>query len=269
MKKNRIILPLLVIVLLFSAFQWGIFSQQNPGPTTHTATSTLLPTEGNLGGPTQPSANQAGSIPPVQIIPIATTTPFPHFFGCEMEMRFVSGPLEGKSSKFSVLSEDYFLDKGDLFHPGKNTAIYYDEPHYLILHSAFYNSNILKPLEAEFLRFYLEYWGDADSEYIQNKIDPLQGSEIDWYCNEQLLFQTKIKHAIRLSHEASNQLWLRPETLERILTNKEGLVSEWVGEMPLAEEPTFYLGFCGWGPRELGDERFYYFRYVLNFEILP
>ena len=95
-------------------------------------------------------------------------------------MKFTSGPLEGKSAEFLILGQEYFDDKGDLFYPGEKTAVFYDGPKYLILHSAFQNGNVLRPLEAEFIRKYLEYWGESGTDYIQTQMDSLIGSEIEW-----------------------------------------------------------------------------------------
>ena len=211
--------------------------------------------------------SEAPSSPP--IVATEEKDPFPNLYGCDTTMAFTSGPLEGQDSQFTILGLDYFLEKGDKFYPGKETAVYYNPPHYLILHSAFNNGNILHPLEAEFLRYYLEYWGESGTAYIQEQIDSLSGSRVEWTCNGEPILTTQVRDVIRLSQAASDQLWLAPETLEQILAEREGLVNEWVGEMELTDEPTFYLGFCGWGPQSSGDARFYYYRYLINFDILP
>ena len=122
-------------------------------------------------------------------------------------------------------------------------------------------------MEAEFIRKYLEYWGGTGTEYIQGQIDALTGSEVIWFCNDRPAFETTIKGVVRLSHEASNDLWQDPESLEEILINREGLVLEWVGEFDETDESYFYIGFCGWGPDSLGEERYTYYRYLIQFEI--
>ena len=216
-----------------------------------------------LSSPTDPAnPNSEASV----LTPSAT--PFPNIYGCEVEMTFTSGPLEGKSSQFTVLDEGYFDDKGEQFYPGENTAVYYDGPKYLILHSAFENGNILLPLEAEFLRHYLEYWGESGTAYIQEQIDALIGSEMVWTCNDQPLFRTRVKEIIRLSAAASDELWTDPIYLRQILIRHEGVVSEWVGDMDPFFMDTFYLGFCGWGPERLDDARYTYYRYLINFDFL-
>lgn len=199
--------------------------------------------------------------------PTPTTHPFPYLYNCEMQMEFTSGPLEGRGSKFTILGEEYFDDKGELFYPGEKTAVYYDGPKYLILHSAFQNGNVLRPLEAEFLRKYLEYWGESGNDYIQDQMDSLIGSEMEWTCGDQVVFRTRIKEIIRLSAVASEELWQDPIYLRQILLRREGLVSEWIGDMDPFFMDTFYLGFCGWGPENSGDERYTYYRYLINFDM--
>lgn len=200
--------------------------------------------------------------------PTPTTRPFPYIYNCEMQMEFISGPLEGKGNKFTILGEEYFDDKGDLFYPGEKTAVFYDGPKYLILHSAFQNGNVLRPLEAEFIRHYLEYWGESGTDYIQAQMDSLIGSEMEWTCNGQVLFRARVKEIIRLSAVASEELWQDPIYLRQILIRHEGLVSDWVGEMDPYFMDTFYLGFCGWGPESSGDERYTYYRYLINFDMI-
>lgn len=196
-----------------------------------------------------------------------TPNPFTQFYGCNMELVFTSGPLASKGTQFAVLERDYFVDKGDKFNPGKGTSIYYEDPHYFILHSSFVNGNALRPMEAEFLRKYLEYWGTSGEAYIQGQIDNLIGSTVSWVCDGELVFETEISGIERLSHIASNRLWLKAEELEEILIDREGLVSEWVGEIELTDDPHLYVGFCGWGPESAGDARFTYFRYLIQFGI--
>ncbi len=186
-----------------------------------------------------------------------------------MVMKFTSGPLKGKKSKFTVLTEDYFADKGERFYPGEKTAVYYEGPRYLILHSAFANGNILRPLEAEFIRYYLEYWGESGTEFIQDRIDELIGSKVEWTCDGVIILQTEINSIVRLSATASNEIWEDPIYLRQILLKHEGKADEWIGEMDPYFMDTFFLGFCGWGPEESGDARYYYYRYLINFNILP
>ena len=212
-----------------------------------------------------PSQNAQEITAPKEITP--TPIPFPNLYECNLELSFTTGPLSGNSTDFLVLGEDYFVNKGDSFYPGKNTAVYYDPPRYLILHSAFENGNMLKPLEAEFIRFYLEYWGDSGNDFVQGNIDSLIGSTVIWQCDNEILFTSTIRDIVRFSQVASDQLWLEPQNLEQILAAKEGLVSEWIGEMEITSEPTIYLGFCGWGPENSGDRRFAYYRYLINFDL--
>lgn len=185
-----------------------------------------------------------------------------------MALQFVSGPLESKSTQFDVLGLDYFQDKGDKFKPGKGTGILYEDQRYFIIHSSFVNGNVLRPMEAEFIRKYLEYWGSSGSKYVQGQIDSLIGSEVLWVCDGELIFRTKIESIARLSHEATNDIWLNPQNLDDIITERAGIEEEWIGEMTPTSDPHLYLGFCGWGPDEDNPERFTYFRYLLRFEIL-
>ncbi len=200
--------------------------------------------------------------------PAQTPDPFSTLYGCEMELEFISGPLKSRKTQFTVLGKDYFHEKGNKFDPGKGTSIYYEEQHYFILHSSYVNGNILKPMEAEFIRFYLEYWGDAGPDYIQRQIDNLIGTEVVWTCSGGQVFKTRINGITRFSHEASNRLWLEPQSLEQILEDREGLISEWVGGFEDTDKPIIYIGFCGWGESSLGNIRFAYFRYLMQFEVI-
>ena len=185
-----------------------------------------------------------------------------------MQLNINSGPLESKKTQFTVLGEDYFSDKGDKFKTGKGTGIYYQDQHYFIIHSSYINGNILRPMEAELFRKYLEYWGTSGNAYIQGQIDSLIGSEIVWSCDGEEVFETKISGIVRLSHEASNRLWLEPENLEQIVVEKEGLVSEWIGEILPTSDPHLYLAFCGWSTDEKAADRYTYYRYLIQFEVV-
>ena len=218
--------------------------------------------------PSETSILSDNKPPSTTLIATPTAHPFPDLYNCEIKMKFTSGPLEGKSSEFLILGQEYFDDKGELFYPGEKTAVFYDGPKYLILHSAFQNGNVLRPLEAEFIRKYLEYWGESGTDYIQTQMDSLIGSEIEWSCGDQVVFRTKVKEIIRLSAVASEELWQEPIYLRQILLRHEGLVSEWIGEMDPFFMDTFYLGFCGWGPENTGDERYTYYRYLINFDMI-
>jgi hypothetical protein len=219
--------------------------------------------------PTPQSPTQAETSEAIEptVEPTPTENPFSTFYGCDMTIDFVDGPLESKTTDFKVLGMEYFYDKGDKFDPGKGTSVYYQYQHYFILHSSFVNGNVLRPMEAEFIRKYLEYWGESGEQYVQGQIDSLIGSEVTWSCNGETLFQTKIDSIARLSHEASQDLWLNPENLNQILMDREGVETEWIGDIQPTTEPYLYTGFCGWGPESTGDERFTYFRYVIRFTI--
>lgn len=258
---------MLTISLLIFSLLTGC-SKESPissGPNSQSQTPTFFSTNENE---TLVPASEYDEVLSTTPEPTPTTRLFPYIYNCEMQMDFISGPLEGKGNKFTVLGQEYFDDKGDLFYPGEKTAVFYDGPKYLILHSAFQNGNVLRPLEAEFIRHYLEYWGESGTDYIQAKIDSLIGSEIEWTCNGQVLFRTRVKEIIRLSAVASEELWQDPIYLRQILIRHEGLVSEWVGEMDPYFMDTFYLGFCGWGPESSGDERYTYYRYLINFDMI-
>jgi hypothetical protein len=208
-------------------------------------------------------------IPTVNIpTPTSTPDPFVNLYDCQMVIQFLSGPLENKGTEFQVLGRDYFWDKGDKFEIGKGSGVYYESQHYFILHSSFLNGNIFRDMEAEFLRRYLENWGWVDTQYIQEKIDGLIGSEVVWVCNGEALFSSYIDGVVRLSHEASNRLWLEPRNIADILQSREGDASEWIGEIPEFSQDQILLGFCGWGPFTLGEERFTYYRYLVSFDVL-
>jgi hypothetical protein len=122
-------------------------------------------------------------------------------------------------------------------------------------------------MEAEFIRKYLEHWGNKGDEYIQNQIDNLVGTQVNWYCNDGLILETKINSAVRLSHDASERLWLEPLQIVDILEDKQGLASEWIGEILPTDQPSLFLGFCGWGPSSVGSGRYTYYRYLINFVV--
>jgi hypothetical protein len=205
-----------------------------------------------------------------KITPTITPTPDPlgNLYDCQMTIEFTSGPLASDSTTFTVLGEDYFTDKGDKFALGKGTGIYYEPMHYFILHSSYIRRIFDQPLEAEFIRKYLESWGPAGPQTIQGNIDALIGSEVVWTCEGGSSYITEIDGIVRLSHEASNRLWLEPLNIPDILGDREGLVSEWVGEIEIEDDSRFLLGFCGWGAESLGDERYTYYRYLVSFDIL-
>jgi hypothetical protein len=256
------IFSILILLLLFL----GACTIITPQYISHEEIPTITPSPFS----TIELSNLNKSILPTNTIiePVATPNPFSNLYGCAMEIKFISGPLESKGTQFKVLNKDYFFDKGDQFFPGKKTGVFYEEQHYFIIHSSYVNGDIFKPLEAEFIRIYLESWGDTSLDYIQKQIELINQSMIVWTCNESQIFLTQINGIIRLSHEASYDLWLEPSTLEQILKERKGINSEWIGEINETEKPTIYIGFCGWGPSSLGDERFSYFRYLMALEVL-
>ena len=240
----------------------GVFSNALSTPTIIiTPEETAAPMEQEF----QIAISEAVTQPSFSAIP--TPSPFSMFYGCEMTIEFTSGPLKGKKSEFSILDRSYFEDKGDKFTVGKGTAIFYEETPYLILHSSYVDGNILEPMEAEFIRKHLEHWGNKGEEYIQQQMDQLIGSKINWTCDGEQIFTTAISDIARLSHDASERLWLEPEQIENILMYRDGLRSEWVGKMKPSFETSLYLGFCGWGPPSLESGRYTYFRYVINLTV--
>ncbi len=197
-----------------------------------------------------------------------TPTPIADLWGCQMEMRFTSGPLAGEGTTFTMLDETYFQDKGDKFDTGKNTGIYYQDQKYVILHSGLIGWNPFSPLEVEFIRAYLENRGNESREYIEGQIDELTGSEIVWRCDGEIVLITRLVNIVRLSYEASTRLWLDPFNIQDIIRSREGLEDEWIGDMGPDTERSIYLGFCGWGPPHILRNRQTYYRYVLRFEKL-
>ena len=114
--------------------------------------------------------------------------------------------------------------------------------------------------------FHSKDWVNAQPAYIQGRIDALVGTQVTWHCDGDPLFVTEISGGIvRLSEEASTRLWLEPGQLYQILEGHEGIPAEWVGTLPPIQADGFYVVFCGWGPRELGDNRFDTFRYLVQF----
>ncbi len=212
------------------------------------------------------------TLAPLVINPTPTPSPTPdefsQLYNCQMELRFTSGPLDTRSTEFTVLGRDYFQDKGDLFAMGAGTGIFYEAQRYFILHSAYINNPLPQQMEAEFLRRYLENWGNHGPGHIQTKIDELIGSQAVWICDGIEVFSTEISGIARLSHEASNRLWLQPHELTDIIIDREGDPAEWIGDVPLTDNETIFLGFCGWGPPSVTSGRFVYYRYLISFEVL-
>jgi len=256
-------LPLITFVILSTAILLALAAcQEKTQPAATPFTAALTQPD-----PTQTQEETLPILISTEPSPTPEPTPFPSLYDCKMEIHFTSGPLADQSTRFTVLGEDYFSEKGEKFYPGKNTAVYYNYPQYLILHSAYDDGNLLKPLEAEFLRFYLERWGDLSNNEIADNIDSLIGSEAAWYCDDQLLFNTSVNDIVRLSHEASKQVWFDPRMIEKVLAETPGPSEDWIGDITLTDTPGLYLGFCGWGPVELGDARLEHYRYVFRFKV--
>ncbi|MDY6994218.1 MAG: hypothetical protein SVR94_16665 [Pseudomonadota bacterium] len=199
--------------------------------------------------------------------PTATPTIIPDLYGCDMELRFISGPLDGTGTTFTMIDRSYFYDKGDKFDTGKNTGLFYEDQRYLILHSGYLGGNLSNPLEIEFLRKYLELWGNNDKSYIEQQIQSLLGSEMVWICDAQETINLKLAEVVRLSHQSSNELWLNPTDILQIIEEKGGDSSEWIGDIEATPQNSVYLGFCGWGPPEITQDRSIYYRYVFRFDI--
>ncbi len=219
--------------------------------------------DGNLQDQTQ--TIEPAEPAPEPEIPVVSA---PNLYGCNMEITFVSGPMLGEGTDFHMLDETYFYDKGDKFEEGKNSGIYYIDQAYVILHSGFNRGNRNLPLEIEFFRSYLEHWGEEDTRYIENQIQALIGSEMVWRCQDGEVYRLRVRDIIRLSHEASDRLWLEPENILQIIEDRGGSEDEWIGSLPSVNENSLLLGFCGWGPPEVQVNRSTYYRYVIDFEVL-
>jgi hypothetical protein len=242
-----------------------IAERQNP-----TLMSIQVKGEDDTSTPTSPIETPRITKPLLPALPLNQSAyKMPDFYGCEMILEFTSGPLKNKDSSFTVLDKSYFLDKGDKFDIGKGTGIYYEDNHYFILHSSFVNGNMLRPMEAEFLRRYLENWGNTETSYIKDQMDNLIGAEMIWHCNGETALNTKLNGIVRLSHEASERLWLEPHELPQIIIDKEGDQDQWIGNIEESTKPSLYIGFCGWGPESLGSKRYTYYRYLIQFEVIP
>ena len=267
MKRITTYLFLLIIILLTACRSVSPESTPVYSRDDLVGANVATATEAAITATQDPALTEEITPTPTEIIitPTPTENPFATLYNCDMQLQFVSGPLESKTTEFKVLGQDYFVDKEDKFDPGKGTSIYYQFQHYFIVHSSYVNGNILRPMEAEFIRKYLEYWGESGSQYIQGQMDSLIGSEVNWVCDGQVVFHTKIDGITRLSHDAAQDLWVNPDSLEQILVAREGIESEWIGEITPTTEPHLYIGFCGWGPSDLDSNRFTYYRYVLRF----
>lgn len=247
----------LVAFLILNNLSSGALYMAPPAPTQIISTPTAEE-QAAIITPTVPASPTPRPITPV----------LPALYDCKMELQFSSGPLAGENSQFVVLGRMYFYDKGDRFLPGKNTAIYYEDPPYLILHSAYDGGNLLKPLEAEFMRFFLEQWGELPADEISANMQSLLGTDATWTCDGEEIFRTKLNQIVRLSHQASEQLWQNPDQLELILRERPGLADEWLGQLHAIQEPSLYLSFCGWGPEAEGEAYLYYYRYLVQFVIM-
>lgn len=269
MKRSTLYLFLLIIILLSAcrpdASQGTPIYSRDDLVGSNSATATIDSSDIDENTTVTEEITEAAT--EITITPTPTENPFATLYDCDMKLEFLSGPLESKTTEFTVLGQDYFVDKEDKFDPGKGTSIYYQFQHYFIVHSSYVNGNVLRPMEAEFIRKYLEYWGESGTQYIQGQIDSLIGSEVNWVCDGQVVFHTQIDSVTRLSHEAAQDLWVNPNSLEQILLSREGNETEWVGEISPTTEPHLYIGFCGWGPSNLDYGRYTYYRYVLRFII--
>jgi hypothetical protein len=263
-----------VVIIAATIILWEVIPFFRPNTATATpvysgsdlAIKTSKPTSHQTEDPS--TENSVTSTPTTNIpTSIPSPDPFSTLYNCNMEISFVSGSLESKSTEFKVLGLDYFEDKDDKFDPGKGTGIFYQSDHYFIIHSAYVNGNILRPMQAEFIRKYLEYWGESGEKYIEGQMANLINSEVLWSCDGKLLFKTKIDSIVRLSHVATEDVWLNPGHLQSILFNTENKGADWLGEMEFTSDPHLYVGFCGWGPQSQGNARFTYYRYIIRFII--
>ncbi len=164
------------IIVAFIISACSVPSNNAISNTVNQATELVNSSNAETSFPSSLSTNnlsQTTEEPPRELTPTSTSTPdiFAALYNCNVEISFVSGPLKKTLTSFSVLDKDYFFDKGDKFKPGKGTAVYYEELRYFILHSSYANGNIFQPMEAEFLRKFLEYWGTSGTEFIQGQID--------------------------------------------------------------------------------------------------
>lgn len=230
-------------------------------------TSTPIPYEENETPVSSPTPTITPT-PTFTLTPTATPTIIPDLYGCDMELRFTSGPLEGYGTTFTMINRDYFNFKGDKFATGKNTGVFYEDQRYLILHSGYLGGDFSKPLEAEFFRKYLELWGNNEIAYVEDQIQSLLGSEMVWICNAQQAVNLQLAEVVRLSHESSGQLWIDPTNILQIIDDRKGEPTEWIGDIDNPPQKSVYLGFCGWGPPGITQNRSIYYRYVLRFDIL-
>ncbi|MHA1332137.1 MAG: ComEA family DNA-binding protein [Candidatus Hodarchaeales archaeon] len=230
-----------------------------PTPSISTAVKSKIPNSTLTPTKVFPDLHTPTLIPKLMI--------FPDIYGCNIKIKFVSGPLDEYETEFNILEQTYFEEKADKFAPGMKTGIYYESQKYLILHSGYYQSKLSEPLEAEFLRKYLEGWGDLDKSYIEQQIDALIYSKIILVCDSAEPINLQLKEITRLSHVASNQLWVDPSSLFQVIIDREGESTEWIGNMSISNQNSLYLGFCGWGPPDIDQDRMTYFRYVMRFEV--
>ncbi len=201
------------------------------------------------------------------ITPTEAPLPAPNLYGCAMEITFVSGPLAGEGVSFTMLDETYFEDKAGKFLAGRNTAVYYREFQYVIMHSGYLASNINFPLEAEFIRLYLESWGLEEPGYIADRIQELEGSEMVWVCEGRKILRLRLEEIARLSRPSSVRLWLEPHNIPEILEERQD-PDEWIGDISTITDDTLLLNICGWGPPSIREQRSLYYRYLLRFEII-
>ncbi len=135
----------------------------------------------------------------------------------------------------------------------------------ITIHSGYYND---RPLDAEILRFYIEKWGDEETDYVLNRLLKMIGSSGVLYSGESNL-KAEVLGGIRLENNEALELNKYPENVLDIATKKKGGDYIALGNVEAFEElknkegHNIMLSFCGWGP----DNNYSYYRYLVLLKI--
>jgi len=136
----------------------------------------------------------------------------------------------------------------------------------ITIHSGYHND---RPLDAEALRFYIERWGNEETNYISNKLLKMTGSSGILYSDGYIL-RVNVIGGIRLENNEALEINKYPENVLDIATKKEGVEYVALGNIEPFEElkngngHNLILSFCGWGP----DNNYSYYRYLILLKII-
>ena len=186
-----------------------------------------------------------------------------------MEIKFDEGLLTGESTNFDVVSPENlgtFTTTSEALAINSKTGVIRSEKYgnlLLSLHSGYTLSE--HPLEAEFLRYSLEKWGN-NTEYVEKKLYEIIGSK-GTITFDGVEFQIEITGAIRLQKDESDEINSYPENVLDIATKSINGQYVAMGNTEPFEKAKFnhelMINFCGWGPNNQPT----YYRYIILIDI--